>query len=226
MVIECNDCRARYQMRPSMLRGFKWAEVRCRRCGGTIVVAIPGAPPGTPKQGNRPAHPRGPELPEKEAEPEGQVTEQPPGKVYSLDRWRESRPKRLPTGGYDISGCIRPEPVVSLAQQEPATESAEPPTAPPEEQEPVRSSILQEPIYPRKEEPPPPPVETALPPPDETPSPAKSPKRRLRFLTGSSYSLEPSPSHIVFLYLMLLLLGGCAYLLVRLLSRIMSGGSG
>jgi hypothetical protein len=212
-------------MQSSMLRGFKGSEMRCRRCGETIVVATPGSLHGTPVPGNQPSRPRRPNIQEKEAEPEEEVPEQAHGKVYSLDRFRESRPKRLPIGGYDISGYIRPEPANSLARQERSTGSSEPLPAPPEEQEPVRSSILQEPTYPRIEEIPPPPDDTALPPPDESPSPAKSPKRKLRFLTGSS-SIEPRPSHIVFLYLILLLLGGCGYLLVRLLSRIMTGGSG
>jgi hypothetical protein len=209
-----------------MLQGFQGAEVCCRRCGGTIVAASPGSLPKTPKPGNLPARARRPNNPEIDAEPEGQVPEQTPGNGFSFDRWRESRPKRLPLGGYDISGYIRPEPAVSLAHQEPATEPSKPLTAPPEEQEPMRSTILQKPYSPREEEIHPPLAETALSPPDETQSPAKTPKNRIRFPAGSSQYVQPRTSHIVFLYLMLLLLGGCGYLLVRLLSQILNGGSG
>ncbi len=228
MVIECKSCRARYRMRPSMLQGFQGAEVRCRRCGGTIVVAIPGSHPGTPEPGNLPERNHRPTIYEKEAQREAGVPGRAPGpgNVYSLDRWRESRPKRLPVGGYDISGCIRPEPTGSLALENPSTGSSKPFTAPPEEQESVRSGIIRNPFDPQNEEIPSPLVETAHPPPDEMQSPAKTPKRRWGFLAGSSRFIEPRPSHIVFLYLMLLVLGGCGYLLVRFLSRIMNGGIG
>ena len=166
MVIECSICQARYRMRESMMRGFKGADVRCRKCGGTIIVLAPETVPGSSQpadRGKRTGGHRGPHLPKeidgtpagREDSPPGQTrrglpqaewmtqprtslaeeenpAEAVPDNVYSLDLLREARPRRLPTGGYDISGYIRPEPAAPLAEPEPVPPTKPLPSAPPE----------------------------------------------------------------------------------------------
>ncbi len=61
MEIECSCCQARYRMKESMMKGFRGAEVRCRKCGATIAVLTPGTTsraPGVKVKGDRPGGPR------------------------------------------------------------------------------------------------------------------------------------------------------------------------
>src|SRR4030065_1168530 len=84
MVIVCSICQARYRMRKSMMRGFKGAEVRCRKCGGPIVVLAPAAVSGYPQpadRGKRTGGHLGPPPPkEKEGTPAGREGS-PPGQT-------------------------------------------------------------------------------------------------------------------------------------------------
>jgi predicted Zn finger-like uncharacterized protein len=45
MDITCGDCGARFRLDRALLKGEKGARVRCRRCGGHIVVRIPEESP-------------------------------------------------------------------------------------------------------------------------------------------------------------------------------------
>jgi len=61
MEIECSCCQARYRMKESMMRGFREAEVRCRKCGATIAVLLSGTTsraPAAKVKGDRPGGPR------------------------------------------------------------------------------------------------------------------------------------------------------------------------
>ena len=61
MEIECSCCQARYRMKESMMKGFRGAEVRCRKCGATIAVLTPGTTSRAPAakiRGDRPGGPR------------------------------------------------------------------------------------------------------------------------------------------------------------------------
>jgi len=200
MVIECSSCRARYRMKESMMKGFKSVEVRCRKCGGTFVVVTPGTVPGAPEAATQLRA-----APVEETDPAPTV----PDNVYSLNRFREARPKRLPLEGYDISGTIRPEPAVSPAERIPA---ATPPLpAHREEKKPIPETVLEEPVQPPRE--------------------SKIPEFFLpsdgsQFRAGFTYSVYPRLKDIAFVYLLFLLLGGGGYLLVHFLSRMLGGESG
>lgn len=257
MVIECSNCRARYRMKPSMLKGFQGAEVRCRKCGGKIIIRMSNNPSGTvsPAYGKertdgrtgsspeeRAVDPVGREepLPDRfrhqpqtaetnphslaalaeEAHPAGAV----PENVYSLDLFREARPKRGITGDFDISGAIRPEPAFSLEVQDPPSPSPQPLFPTPENQESEAPSLLDKPIQWRNEgiisssggNPPPSPGQPG--------DFEESVQRKSPFKPGFSNSVSPRPSHIAMIYLVLLFLGGCGYLIIQLLSGIMKAG--
>ena len=225
-----------------MMKGFKGAEVRCRKCGGTFVVVTPGTVPGEPEPADRrirTERPPSSHAPNEIDGPAGGREDSPPGdagerlqsteaathpcatpveetypappvpaNVYSLNRFREALPKRLPTGGYDISGAIRPEPSFSPAERIPA---AMPPLpAPREEKKPVQETVLEEPVQP----------------PRESKIPELSPSDGSQFRAGFTHSVYPRLTDIAFVYLLLLLLGGGGYLLVHFLSLMLNGEIG
>ncbi len=255
MVIECSGCGARYRMKPSILKGFHGAEVRCRKCGGKIVIRMSatarGSGPGEsvrdrtdgrtgPDPANVPAG--GPEgrkdapperrktrwqaaettslSPAEEPDPPGAVTEN----VYSLDRFREARPRKGLTGGFDISGSINPEPALSLEEAEPPEPPPRPLAPPPENREPGPASLLDTPVRWENEG-----FDASS---GEIRPPAAGPRadieesilRRSPFNASFSNSVSPRPSHVAMVYLFLLFLGGCGYLLIHLLSGLMNGG--
>lgn len=258
MLIECNYCQARYRMNESMMRGFKWAEVRCRNCAETIVVPTPvmrmGAresadpddqafldlnlpsseekpfPAGVSRE-NLPGHAR-------HSSPQAKTNAQPrpapkeetaaepvPDNVYSLALFREIRPKRLPIGGFDISGSIRPEPLSFRVERKPAVPPSPPETAP-KRPTPVRTRLAEKPIEWRHEGFTPSRSAPSFPPSAKTDGAAKTPSRKARFRSRLSHSIQPHPFQIVIVYLVLLILSGCGYLLVRYLSRLMSEAGG
>jgi len=258
MVIECSSCRARYWMKESMLKGFKSAEVRCRKCGGTFAVVAPETVPGKPDPVERripPGIPPGSRSPNATDGPAGGRGDSPPGhavervkpteaatqprampvevngpappvpdNVYSLNRFREERPKKLPAGGYDISGTIRPEPAVSPAEEIPA---ARPLLAEPrEEKKPEQETLLVEPVQRRTRGNANPSDGDPFVPPREPKIPELSPSDGSQFRAGFTYSVYPRPTDIAIVYLLLLFLGGCGYLLVQFLSRMLDGGGG
>ena len=90
MVITCGDCGARFRLDVALLKGAKGIRVRCRRCGGKIVVLRPEAPSDLPADDGIPIHEAGPP-----AVPTG---ERPPV------------PQKGRAAGADISGVLRPEP--------------------------------------------------------------------------------------------------------------------
>lgn len=258
MEIECSCCQARYRVKESMLMGFREAEVRCRKCGGTIAVLNPGKPsrttaakiPGDRSRGLRPHPLKGKDHPLVErqdptpphartglAKGEGKtrtrtaLAEEPdsaepvPDNVYPLDLFRGGLPKRVPTGGYDISGSIRPDPSVSAAAREFADRT--PAVAEPlEKSGSMRSSLLEEQIHWQKEGIVSAPTEASLAVPDNTTDAGKSFPYKLRRPEGGSFSMSHRPTHIAFVYLLLLFLGGFGYLLVRFFSHMINGGGG
>ena len=48
MDITCGDCGARFRLDRELLKGERGARVRCRRCGGPIVVWVPEESPAPP----------------------------------------------------------------------------------------------------------------------------------------------------------------------------------
>lgn len=258
MLIECGGCRARYRIKTSMLKGFKGAEVRCRKCGGMIVVLTPGSESGTPEPGGRSkrrtpprrpfpatgkadraagdemAHPvrskQGLEQMEGGAQAGMALLEEPdtaesvPDNVFQLGLFRGVPPKHPPSEPYDISGQIRMDPAVSPGRKGLAGESPRPPAPAPERQDPAGSIFPEEPIPWENE------GVTLL----STEAPPLSPGKRgdlenpfsptTRFQGSNSFRVGPRPSHVAIVYLLLLLLGGCGYLLVRFLANIAGGG--
>ena len=45
MDITCGDCGARFRLDPALLKDSSAARIRCRKCGGRIVVRLPGELP-------------------------------------------------------------------------------------------------------------------------------------------------------------------------------------
>jgi predicted Zn finger-like uncharacterized protein len=243
MVVECSICQARYRMRESMMRGFQGAEVRCRKCGGIIVImnsaTVPGpAVPASPAE-ETPAHRRSsppgqehsfpeharhsPPPVERKAQPgtalaeETDIEEDVPDNVYSLEHFREIRPRKSPADGFDISGFIRPEPSAPLPEAEPDSSSAPPPETL-AEKDPTAESILYEPVAWLKEGILPPPGEDPFPPSREAGPSRKNFSRKIRPRSPTLHPMFPRISDIAFVYLLLLLAGGVGYLVVRLLA--------
>ncbi len=250
MVIECTICQARFRMRESIMRGFKGAEVRCRKCGGIIVIMTPATVQGTETL-ERGADPRrlptsprekpgtfaGREEPAPEPAPRGlpagegrakprtalaektEPEEAIPDNVYSLEHYREIRPRKFPADGFDISGFIRPEPVVPqpVPEPEPVSLPADPPSVPAENDS-TQESLLYQRIAWQKEGILPPPSEEPLPSPAKETPPRKSLFRRRRGKTGNLHPMFPRASDIALVYLLLLLAGGVGYLVVRYLA--------
>ena len=260
-MIECGSCRARYRIKASMLKGFKGAEVRCRKCGEMIVVLTPGSDSQTPvpgaiaerKAASRRPFPasgktdrafgtktvsplrtaQGPEQREARAlagmavpEESGPV-ESVRDNVYQFDLFRGVPPEEPPAAPYDISGIIQTDPPVSPAKKGPPAASPRPADIAdiPERKDPGGPIFPEEPIAWGNE------GVTALS--TETPFPSlgipddpeeSSSSRRTRFQSNASFSAAPRPSHVAIVYLLLLLLGGCGYLLVRFLAKIAGGG--
>lgn len=48
MIVECESCRSRFRLSESLLKESKAVRFRCRKCGGSIMVRNPQAPPVIP----------------------------------------------------------------------------------------------------------------------------------------------------------------------------------
>lgn len=242
MIVECNSCHSRYRLNLSIMKGHQGAEVRCRKCGGTFVILVPAVrrdnplPPQDPvrlsadperippeRTRDRPL-PAAANLDHRETAlrdaPAGNV----PENVYSLFSYREDPARRVPPKSFDISGAIRPEPALARAEPEPAEAAVQPAEAPPREGNPD----------------PPPLVDLKLAWKEEgviastsgvsrsAPGIVKGPTP---WVPGPSTFLEALPkpvsrsfSHVALVYLAMLFIGGCGYLLLSLLSGYLSGG--
>ena len=258
MEIECSCCQARYRMKESMMRGFREAEVRCRKCGATIAVLNPGTTsraPAAKVKRNRPGRPR-PDSQKDTVHPlaarqdlsagharpglaggegktqtqtapasEPDAAEPVPDNVYPLDLFRGGHPKKLPIGGYDISGSILPHLPPFAAGRESAERSPAVPE-PLEDLRSIRSTLREEAIPWRKEGIAAAPLEDPLAVPGKTPDSVKSPAGKSRLPGGFSFSTYSRPTHIAMVYVLLLCLGGLGYLLVRIFSQLINEGGG
>lgn len=258
MEIECSCCQARYRMKESMMRGFREAEVRCRKCGATIAVLSPGTTSRAPAarvKSHRSGGPR-PDSPKDTVHPlavrqdlsagharpgspagegktqtrtavasEPDAAEPIPDNVYPLDLFRGGHPKKLPTGGYDISGSILPHPPASNAGRAPTERSPAVPE-PLEDLRSLRSSLREEAIPRREEGIAAAPLEAPLIVQEKTPASGKSPAGKSRLPGGFSFSPYSRPTHIAIVYMLLLFLGGLGYLLVRIFSQLINEGGG
>jgi len=54
MVVECESCRSRFRLNESLLEESKAVRFRCRKCGGSIMVRNPHAPPVIPVPADSP----------------------------------------------------------------------------------------------------------------------------------------------------------------------------
>ena len=256
MEIECSCCQARYRMKESMLRGFREAEVRCRKCGGTIAVLAPGTAPRTPAAkvpgdrpgGTRPHPQKDKELPlvERQDPSTGHASpglggedgktqthtalaEEPdaddpvPDNVYTLDLFRGGQVKKLPARGYDISGSILPYPTASSATQESAERSPEV-AEPLEELRSIRSNLLEGSIRWQEEGLASAPSEAPPAAPGKMPVSEKSSADKPRLRRAFSVPMNHRATNIAIVYLLLLLLGGFGYMLVRFFSQMIYGG--
>ena len=248
MVVECSICQARYRMRESMMRGFQGAEVRCRKCGGIIVIMNPATAPGPAdpvapagetlahrrssppgeisgiparQEHSPPEHSRrGPPPGERKAQPgtalaeETDTEEAVPDNVYSLELFREIRPRRSLADGFDISGYIRTEPP---PEANPDSWLTPPPEAP-VEKDPTADSILFERVAWQKEGILPPPAEDPAPPSREAGRSRRYFSRKKRPRSSTLHPMFPQISDIAFVYLLLLLAGGVGYLVIRLIA--------
>ncbi|HZD54777.1 MAG TPA: MJ0042-type zinc finger domain-containing protein [Candidatus Aquicultoraceae bacterium] len=242
MIVECDSCRTRYRIHQSIMSGFRGAKVRCRKCGGTFVVVVetpvrtagPSGGHGRPAESAaavlpRPLHrsfpgeggavpalsARGPA--DAQGSPDaGEASAaallpapRPPNNVYSLDAFRVALFRRSGDAGFDISGAIRPAPESAPEEDGPPLPAHSPETLP------------------RHADPlPAPPEELPGTPPAAPVSPAGVFPSRRRRSGGTSDLSYPRPLHVALVYLLLAVLGGAGYLLVRFLSRAMILGSG
>lgn len=215
MVIQCSFCRARYWMKETIMEGGKGAKVRCRKCGGTFVVLASDTVPGVTASVDRRIRSGALPISRSLIDPNPPV----PDNVYSLNRFRETRPARIPAGGYDISGAIRTWPSDSPAEQ--GSEEASPLPAPREEKRQMQNILPEEPA--RSE------VENTAAPPDADPSvPSRkstilklSPPDRSQIQAGHTAFAGTRFTNIFIVSLLLLLLGGCGYLIIHFLFRMM-----
>ncbi|MGB7970942.1 MAG: hypothetical protein WCF31_03115 [Candidatus Deferrimicrobiaceae bacterium] len=238
-----------------MMKGFRRAELRCRKCGATIAVLTPATTSRTPAAkvpGDRPGgalpHPRRDKehpLVERQdpsaehARPgltggEGKTqtstalaeetnpAEPVPDNVYTLDSFRGGHPKKLPAGGYDISGSILPHPPASAAPRE-SVERSPAVAESLEELRSIRSSLPEEAIHWREEDIASKPSEAPLASPDKMPVSGKSPANKSRRPGRFSLSKTHRVTHIAIIYFLLLFLGGFGYLLVRFFSHMIHG---
>lgn len=146
-----------------------------------------------------------------------------PDNVYSLNSFREGRPKRSPAGGYDISGTVRPWPSVFPEEERPADTS--PLSAPCDGKREMRNILLEEPIRWKIKGTSGPSDANPGDPPHETKILELSPPDRSQIKAGPTSSYTRI-TNIAIVYLLLLVLGGCGYLIVYVLSLVLNGESG
>lgn len=227
MIVECDSCHSRYNLKSSIMKGFQGAKVRCRKCGGTFIIqwSRMRSGPGSPVDAARPAIRVGnPSPPPESGQPvpgkKGMLpkrirkgtplvqgshfhrqeirteapTERIPEKVDSLSSHPAAPTGKIQAEDFDISGSIRPEPPAGLSEQGSAALDS-----PPVEESPKSAPDLL--------------------------------NKTATDLSGITYVPErfsnpPSArvSHVALVYLALLILGGCGYLIVNLLSGYLKGG--
>jgi predicted Zn finger-like uncharacterized protein len=95
MDITCGDCGARFRLDMTLLKGTKGIRVRCRRCGGKIVVLRPEDPPVLSAEDVVPIDP-------------GVSSSEPKGERLPV-------PEEGTGARADLSGDLRPEPAPSLS---------------------------------------------------------------------------------------------------------------
>jgi len=257
MIVECYNCRSRYRLNPSIMKGHQGAEVRCRKCGGTFIIQVPGSLSGTgspagvagaavrrdvplsPTDPVRPSARPGIVPPERThhrplpaarnpSHREAVLPEVPTGdvleNVYSFSSYRNDPSKRVPAKGFDISGSIRPEPALARAELDPAEADFRPAEASPRK-EAAESPPLVDRKMEWKEEGV---VASASGFSRSAPGIVKGPATwapgRPTFQESLAKPISRNLSHIVLVYLALLFIGGCGYLLLDLLSGYLSGG--
>ena len=100
MIVTCGDCGARFHLDPALLKDSSAARLRCRKCGGLIVVRLHEESPV-------------PVLPPKETIPPSTVEASAPAQE-PVSPWpvEPSAPAQEPTASVpDISGVVPSEPV-------------------------------------------------------------------------------------------------------------------
>ena len=101
MDITCGDCGTRFRLDVALLQGAKGGRIRCRRCGGPIVVSVPEESPAPPVAGVsgvfRPEPTSSPVLPPQESIPPSTVEPAAPAQEW-VSPWpvEASAPVPLP----------------------------------------------------------------------------------------------------------------------------------
>ena len=101
MDITCGDCGTRFRLDVALLQGAKGGRIRCRRCGGPIVVSVPEESPAPPVAGvsgvSRPEPASSPVLPPQETSPPSTVEPAAPAQEW-VSPWpvEASAPVPLP----------------------------------------------------------------------------------------------------------------------------------
>ena len=131
MIIECDACKARFRLDRKLLQGHLGVRIRCRRCGGPIIVTVlelpiardsslhryrhnplgspipPSAPPAPPRADRRGAIRMSPSAasaqPLFEEEP---VADAKPDNLVNLRSFREADRRRVQASADDISQDI------------------------------------------------------------------------------------------------------------------------
>ena len=113
MIIECDSCKSRFRLDRKLIDGYRAVRVRCRTCGGPIIVMVSQPPSAAPppyrderRRGTHAIPSAATARPLVEEEP---VAEATPGNLVDLRRFRGSYRKRILAGAYDISESISTE---------------------------------------------------------------------------------------------------------------------
>jgi predicted Zn finger-like uncharacterized protein len=113
MIIDCEECKARFRLDLRLTNGYRAVRVRCRKCGIPIFAMVPQPAPAAslPYRAERRRGMRA--IPSAAtAQPlveEAFLEEATPGNLVDMRRFRETYRKRMPTDAYDISGIISTE---------------------------------------------------------------------------------------------------------------------
>ena len=139
MNIQCESCQARYNLDERLFRDSRAVRVKCRKCGGSIVVARPEAPEAppvvTPTAEPVPGAPPAAELSAPPMPPSGEELEEPD--MVVIMAMLEEMLDKLPSGPLPTS-----PPVAALTAPTMPPLNAEKVVPPPPKRQPLRSVPL------------------------------------------------------------------------------------
>ena len=107
MVVECKSCGSRYRLNESLLKESKAVRFRCRKCGGSLIVRNPLAPPVIP---DSPVPPKVPSSP-----PAADV---PPAIRTEIEQLIPCEEPFLPPPSHDFANAVPAPPVLPVTRLE------------------------------------------------------------------------------------------------------------